>query len=105
MDAKRVDRIPSQPVPRTNPTARSRTNRPLGSVRLPLAGPYRPRATLYRLGDGRLLWTVRLWEYDRAVHHVVSTGVLLRFARLNGLAAVEREVAEVVRAATEGRSR
>ncbi|MGA8665205.1 MAG: hypothetical protein WB809_09150 [Thermoplasmata archaeon] len=65
-------------------------------MRLPLAGPYRPRARLFRMPDGRLLWTVRLWEYDRAVTHAVSTDVLRRFARVNGLSRLAGEVEELV---------
>lgn len=62
----------------------SRT-RAVGRVRLPLAGPYAPWATLYRLPDGRLLWCVRLWEGDRAVRRLVATDVLRAFARRNRL--------------------
>jgi hypothetical protein len=70
-------------------------------VRLPIAGPYRPVARLYRFPDGRLLWHVRLWEYDRAVPHLVGTPVLRAFARRNGLPALEREVDQLVRSALE----
>ena len=64
----------------------------MGSVRLPLGGPYRPRARLYRRCDGTLEWVVRLWEVDRAVARTVPTEHLLAFARLNGLRALEREI-------------
>jgi len=70
-------------------------------VRLPIAGPYRPVARLYRFPDGRLLWHVRLWEYDRAVPHLVGTPVLRVFARVNGLRLLEREVDRLVRSALE----
>jgi len=61
-------------------------------VRLPIAGPYRPRARLYRYPDGRLVWLVRLWEHDRAVPHVVSTATLREFARRSGLARLRADL-------------
>jgi hypothetical protein len=70
-------------------------------VCLPLAGPYRPHARLYRLSDGRLLWHVRLWEVDRAVPHVVSTDALRTFARLNRLPGLEAAIDALVRRAVE----
>lgn len=66
--------------------------RKVGELRLPLAGPYRPRARLYRYPDGRLLWLVRLWEYDHAVPHLVSTAALREFARRNGLPRLRAEM-------------
>ncbi|MCI4365354.1 MAG: hypothetical protein L3K10_04750 [Thermoplasmata archaeon] len=77
--------------------------RPIGAVRLPIAGPYRPWARLYRMPDGRLLWHVRLWERDRAVPHVVGTATLVAFARGARLTSLERELERLVRIATEGR--
>jgi hypothetical protein len=68
----------------------------VGRVRIPLAGPYRPTARLFQFPDGRLLWHVRLWEVDRAVPHMVSTSVLVAYARRNGLHALEAEIAQVV---------
>ena len=100
MDATGVVEEPSQPVPRT-----FSRNRPVAEVRLPLAGPYRPRARLYRISDGRLLWTVRLWDVDRATTRVVSTDTLRRFARLNRLPGLEAELDAAVRAALAGRKR
>ena len=76
--------------------------RKVGELRLPIAGPYRPRARLYRYPDGRLLWLVRLWEVDRAVPHIVSTAVLREFARSNGLARLRAEVDALVDRATAG---
>jgi hypothetical protein len=73
----------------------------VGTVRLPLGGPYRPRAHLYQLPDGRLFWQVRLWEYDRAVSHALPTSVVRSFARQNGLVALEREVDALVARALE----
>ncbi|MCI4352114.1 MAG: hypothetical protein L3K14_01820 [Thermoplasmata archaeon] len=64
----------------------------IGRVRLPIAGPYRPWARLYRLPDRRLLWVVRLWHRDRAVRRVTSTPTLLEFARLNRLGTVAARV-------------
>jgi hypothetical protein len=74
----------------------------VGEVRLPLGGPYLPRARLYQLPDGRLLWRVRLWEVDRAVPRVVSTHVLRTFARVNRLPGLEAEIAALVQRAVEG---
>jgi len=88
LDANSIVQTPSQPVPRrTRPTVQK-----IGELRLPLAGPYRPRARLYLFPDGRLLWRVRLWEYDRAVVHLLRTEVLRAFARANGL---PRTLAEI----------
>jgi len=78
----------------------------IGSVRLPIAGPYRPVARLFRFPNGRLLWHVRLWEYDRAVPHIVSTTTLIAFARRNGLRSLELEIARLVgNAVVEGGAR
>jgi hypothetical protein len=85
--------IPAEPIAPRPPISRPRRPRRIGSVRIPIAGPYQPRATLYRFPDGRLLWTVRLWEVDRAVCRVVATPALLRFARLNHLPKLEAELA------------
>jgi hypothetical protein len=89
--------LPSQPV-RRRPTARVRF---MGEVRLPLAGSYRPRARLFRLPNGRLLWRIRLWEYDRAVPHVVPTDVLRTFARVNRLPELRRAIDALVERALE----
>lgn len=103
MDAKRIvvtspEPVPSQPVPeRSVPRVRK-----VGELRLPLAGPYRPRARLYQYPDGRLLWLVRLWERDRVVPHLVSTAVLHEFARLNRLVRLRAEVDALVDRATAG---
>jgi hypothetical protein len=105
LDANCVVQDPSEPVPRPIfPAPRSARRRPVGEVRLPLAGPYHPRARLYRLPDGRLLWYVRLWDVDRVVLRVVSTSTLLRFARQNRLPALENEISSLVdRAVTRRR--
>jgi hypothetical protein len=88
---------------------RRRTTRSVqlvGTVRVPIAGPYRPVARLYRFPDGRLLWHLRLWEVDRAVPHLVPTSVLLGFARQNRLPALALEVRRLVDSVvTEGRAR
>jgi hypothetical protein len=106
LDAKRIvaatpfEPVPGQPLPNPRP-ARVRL---LGTLRLPLAGPYRPRARLYRYPDGRLLWLVRLWEYDRPVSHLVSTATLRAFARVNRLPALRVEIDALVdRATAQGR--
>jgi hypothetical protein len=72
-------------------------------VRLPIAGPYCPVARLYRFPDGRLLWHVRLWEYDRAVPHVVRTETLIAFARANRFRALEQQIDQLARIAREDR--
>jgi hypothetical protein len=97
LDAYRIEPNASQPVPCRTP---SRVRR-IGDVRLPLAGPYRPRARLYLYPDGRLLWYVRLWDTDRAVPHLVRTSTLVGFARANGLRAT---LAEVERLDARGRA-
>jgi len=70
----------------------TRRTRYLGRLRLPIAGPYRPWARLYELPDGRRLWCVRLWEFDRPVRRCLSTGLLLAFARLNQLDRLRAEI-------------
>lgn len=87
----------SEPLPTcSTELRRPRRLRPLGRVRLPLAGPYRPWATLYRFPDGRTLWLVRLWEVDRPVPRLVPTWVLRAFAERNGLPAFRAEVDALV---------
>ena len=90
-----------QPVPDERFGSAHRTGRvrKVGEVRLPLAGPYCPRARLYRYPDGRLLWLVRLWEYDRAVPHLVDTDVLREFAQCNRLPSLRAEVDALVASA------
>jgi len=103
LDAERIDATPPEPFLRVPlPDRRALRVRKLGEIRLPIAGPYRPRARLYRYPDGRLLWLVRLWEVDRAVPHLVSTAVLREFARRNGLARVRAEVDALVERARAG---
>jgi hypothetical protein len=67
----------------------------MGSVRLPLAGPYCPNAVAYRLPDGRIVWCLRLWEVDRPVRRCVASATVHRYCRLNGLSRVEGEVDRV----------
>ncbi|MCI4339588.1 MAG: hypothetical protein L3J68_04575 [Thermoplasmata archaeon] len=88
LDAHRIARTPTQPV-RRRPQPRVRN---IGELRLPLAGPYRPRARLYLFPDGRLLWYVRLWEVDRPVSHLVRTETLRTFARVNALRSTLAEI-------------
>ena len=103
MDAKRIVLTPSEPVPSLPFPEHDRANvRKVGEVRLPIAGPYCPRARLYRYPDGRRLWLVRLWEHDRAVPHLVSTGVLREFARVNGLPRLRAEIDALEARATAG---
>ena len=64
----------------------------VGRVRLPIAGPYRPWARLYRLPDLRRVWVVRLWDRYEAVRRVASTPALLEFARVNRLPALAARI-------------
>jgi len=103
LDAERIVLTPPEPVPSLPlPEGAAPHVRKVGELRLPIAGPYHPRARLYRYPDGRLLWLVRLWECDRAVPHLVSTAVLHEFARVNGLASFRAEVDALVERATAG---
>jgi hypothetical protein len=77
---------------------------PIGAIRIPIAGPYRPWARLHRQSDGRLVWTIRLWETDRAVVRCVDADVLRTFARVNRLPTLGAEVEGLLRRAT-GRHR
>lgn len=88
MDANGIAPAPSQPVRRRS----TRTVRCLGALRIPLAGPYRPRARLYLFPDGRLLWQLRLWEIDRPVAHLVRPEALRAFARRSGLPLLLRSI-------------
>lgn len=102
-DAEGIATPCRQPVP---PQPFPRRRRPIfvGEIRIPLAGPYAPRARLVLFPDGRMLWRVRLWERDRAVPHVVGTDVLRQFARVNRLFELERRIeALVVEASHRGR--
>jgi len=98
LEDHRTASTPCQPVPdeRIAPARRSGRIRKVGEIRLPLAGPYCPRARLYRYPDGRLLWLVRLWEYYRAVPHLVGTDVLREFARCNRLPGLRAEIDALV---------
>jgi hypothetical protein len=69
----------------------------IGRVRVPIAGPYRPWARLYRLPDLRLVWVVRLWESTRAVHRLTSTRALLTYARLSGLSQLAERIQSLER--------
>jgi len=92
VESERLQPLPGEPV-RDRKTPRAR---PIGELRLPIAGPYRPIARLYRYADGELRWRVRLWETDRAVVRYVETDVLRTFARVNGLRAVADEIEAVL---------
>jgi hypothetical protein len=76
-----------------------RAVRRLGRVRIPLALPYRPWARAYRLPDGRVVWTVRLWESDRPVRRCVPTDTLRAYCRSNRLPAVEAAIDAILAAA------
>ena len=62
--------------------------RRVGRLRLPVAGPYRPWATLYRYPDGRTYWVVRLWHIDRPVRRVYTTATLRTWATVQRLPSV-----------------
>lgn len=101
LNAERIVVTSAEPLPSLPlPEHQAPRVRKVGELRLPIAGPYLPRARLYRYPDGRLLWLVRLWEVDRVVPHLVSTEVLRRFARENGLARLRDEVDALVEHAT-----
>jgi hypothetical protein len=74
--------------------------RRVGRLRLPLAGPYRPWATLYRLPSGYLVWCLGLWHVDHVERRCVSTDTLRWFARLNRFHALLREIDGLVASAT-----
>jgi hypothetical protein len=80
--------------PPTSPRGPRRVLR-IGRLRVPLAGAYRPWATLYRLPDGREIWCLRLWDGDHPVRRVVSTSVLLAYARRSRLRQLEREILDL----------
>ncbi len=80
---------PSRPAPSSYRVHR------IGRVRVPIAGAYRPWATLYRLPDGRELWCLRLWEDGHAVRRVVGTPLLLEHARKSRLRQLEQEILEL----------
>lgn len=75
--------------------------RRIGRLRVPLAGPYRPWATLYRFPDGRLLWQIRLWEYGEPVRRLVSTATLRAYALRSGLAGLADSIDALVLEAVE----
>jgi len=92
LDAVRIEPNATEPVPRRTTLG----VRCLGELRLPLAGPYRPRARLYRLPSGELRWLVRLWEIDHVAPRFVMTADLRRFAKENRLPALARAIEELV---------
>ena len=81
----------------SRPTDPTRTER-LGRLRIPIAGPYRPWATAFRLPDGRVVWCLRLWSLDRPVTRCLPTSTLRTFCRLNRLPTVEAEIARIAAA-------
>lgn len=86
LSAERSEPKGSQPfAERTSRRLASRRVVRLGRVRVPLAGPYAPWATIFRMPDGRLLATIRLWEVDRAVRRCLPAERLLAYARRSGL--------------------
>ena len=90
MDATGIasEPLPLEPVRRrTYPGPRA-----LAEVRLPIAGPYRPRARLVRLPSGELAWLVRLWRVVRAVAELVAPEVLRAYLGSGGLRDLLREV-------------
>lgn len=86
-----------QPVP--DPTVPCRAPprlRPRAEVRVPLTLTVRPRARLYRLPDGRLLWCLRLPEDGVVRTRCVDSARLLRYARSSGLAELEADLVEAL---------
>jgi hypothetical protein len=88
----RAPPIPAHAIAEHDRPHLARRPRTIGRLRLPIAGPYAPWATLYELPDGRRMWCVRLWEIDRPVRRCLPTGLLVAFARLNGLHGLRREI-------------
>ncbi len=80
---------PSIPTPSPGRVVR------LGRIRVPIAGPYRPWATAYRMPDGRLVWCLRVWEVDHPEKKVVSTDTLRTFCRINRLPRLLAEIAAI----------
>ncbi|MGA7923942.1 MAG: hypothetical protein WCA77_08210 [Thermoplasmata archaeon] len=74
----------------------------MGRARLPLTLHHQPWVTLYRFPDGRLLWTIRLWDGDRPVVRCLGSATLLRFARGSQLWDFASEVETLLRNATNG---
>lgn len=97
----RRELLPRQPIPDRS-WSRPRL---VGEVRLPIAGPYRPRARLYAGPNGELRWVVRLWEVDRAVARSVDTETLRAFARVNGLRELAGALDALIERATRRRRR
>lgn len=100
-------RNPREPVLAEYLSSREDPSLPLdvvavGRMRLPLTLNHRPWITLYRFPDGRLLWTVRLWDGDRPVHRCIGAATLLRFARVNQLWDFENQVEALLLRAVEG---
>jgi hypothetical protein len=77
----------------------------VGAVRLPLAGPYRPLASLYVGADGVLRWHLRVWHVDRPVAHWFPTEALRAFAEINRLDRVAVEIDRLVACALTRRVR
>jgi hypothetical protein len=100
VDASRIASEPLLPEP-----VRRRTYsgpRAVREIRLPLGGPYRPRARLVRLPSGELRWLVRLWQIDRPVAQLLPTHVVRAFAERSGLPELLRAIdAALASAASE----
>lgn len=95
---ERHEPVPSQTLPR-HP---GRPGRFVGAVRLPIAGPYRPWARIYRCDDGSLVGTVRLWYVDRPLLCQVDADVLRTFARVNRLRELASAIDYLLDLAAEG---
>jgi hypothetical protein len=81
--------------------AHGRAVRRVGSLRVPLTLHVRPRATLYRLPDGRTVWCLRLWEEDGPIPRCVSTPTFRAFARTQRLPELTAAIDRLARRAAE----
>lgn len=84
--------VPAEHLPSWDGRTLPRAVVALGRIRLPLTLNHRPWVTLHRFPDGRLLWSLRLWDGDRPVERCVDSATLLRFARTNRLRDFEAQV-------------
>jgi hypothetical protein len=93
LETREVGRKPSQPVPREpiSPASPSLDGY-VGAVRLPLGGPYCPKARLFVAPDGRTRWIVHLWVVDHVVRRELTTEEVRAFARRNGLRVLEAQI-------------
>ncbi|HKS59462.1 MAG TPA: hypothetical protein VJS68_01635 [Thermoplasmata archaeon] len=81
---------------RIRPIATSHRVERLGGVRVPLTLHHLPWANLFRLPDGRVVVTLRLWNLDRVERRCVPLDLLVTYARRNGLRALTGEIERIL---------